>query len=220
MKLLLIASDRREFSGLLAHAGAVRRAALAVDWARSARIAGHEMLLVANGVGPKRAALAVDAAGAAFDAVLSIGFCGALDEKLNIGDIVEADRVITAHAEYGRGAITLYSADHVVQTAREKRLLRVSGASAVEMEAAGVAARAAALNLPFHCVKSVTDLAGETMANDFNAALRPDGHFDTMLILSRVLRRPAERLPELLRFRNRCARAARALGEFFAECRF
>ena len=52
------------------------------------------------------------------------------------------------------------------------------------MEAAGVAERAAALGLPFYCIKAVTDLAGETMANDFNAALRSDGHFDTMKVFT------------------------------------
>jgi len=83
-----------------------------------------------------------------------------------------------------------------------------------------VAARAEARGLPFYCVRAVTDLAGEDMANDFNMALRPDGHFDTMLILRGTLRHPLVRLPELLRLRNRCARAACVLGEFIADCRF
>jgi nucleoside phosphorylase len=112
------------------------------------------------------------------------------------------------------------SIDHIAQTSEEKSRLRSSGACAVEMEAAGVAERAKALGLPFHCVKAVTDLAGETMANDFNSALRSDGHFDTMLILRRSFRYPTARLPELIRLRNRCVRAAHVLGEFFADCRF
>ena len=66
----------------------------------------------------------------------------------------------------------------------------------------------------------VTDLADEDMANDFNRALRPDGHFGTMSILIGALRRPRVCLPELLRLRNRCAMAARALGDFIADCRF
>jgi hypothetical protein len=58
------------------------------------------------------------------------------------------------------------------------------------------------------------------MANDFNAALRSDGHFDTIRILASSLRRPWVRLPELFRLRVRCARAARSLGDFIAGCRF
>jgi nucleoside phosphorylase len=112
------------------------------------------------------------------------------------------------------------SIDHVAQTAAEKARLRAKGSIAVEMEAAGVAERAAARNLPFYCVKAVTDLAGEDMANDFNSALRPDGHFATMVILRSSLRQPLIRIPELLRLRKRCARAALSLGEFIADCRF
>src|SRR5262249_29763018 len=112
------------------------------------------------------------------------------------------------------------SVDHVVRTAEEKAQLRSTGAAAVEMEAAGIASRAHFHNLPFYCVRSVTDLAGETLANDFNAALRADGHFDTMNILGKAFRHPGVRLPELLRLRARCTRAARSLGDFFADCRF
>jgi hypothetical protein len=69
-------------------------------------------------------------------------------------------------------------------------------------------------------VKVVTDLAGEDMANDFNRALRPDGHFATMSILLGALRHPQVCLPELIRLRKRCIRGARVLGDFIADCRF
>jgi hypothetical protein len=88
------------------------------------------------------------------------------------------------------------------------------------MEAAGVAQRAQALGMPFFCIKTVTDLAGETMANDFNAVLRSDGRFDTIKLLASGLRHPRVRLPELFRLRRRCLLAARSLGDFIADCRF
>jgi nucleoside phosphorylase len=112
------------------------------------------------------------------------------------------------------------SLDHVARTAQEKRGLHATGSIAVEMEAAGVAARAEALGCPFYCIKAVTDLAGETMANDFNSALRSDGHFDTIEVLRSSLRHPLVRLPELFRLRKRCLRASTGLGDFVADCRF
>jgi nucleoside phosphorylase len=247
-----VASDRMEFTGILAKAKQSRTESLPIDWARSAKFGGHDVLLASNGVGWNRAAAAVDA-GVGFrpEAVISTGFCGALAADLEIAEIVVGTSVAKQIGGRGRAtdagesACTTFPArqpecpsgqgkhprlrmrfgpvcsiDHVAQTSEEKSRLRSSGACAVEMEAAGVAERAKALDLSFHCVKAVTDLAGETMANDFNAALRSDGHFDTMLILRRSLRHPAVRLPELLRLRNRCVRAASALGEFFADCRF
>lgn len=247
MRLLFVASDPMEFTGILAKAHQSRPEKMPIDWARSAELGAHEVLLATNGVGWKRAAAAVDA-GAGFrpEAVIGTGFCGALEEDLDIAEIVVGTEVEKHEDHTGKNArVTQYPArhlecpsgqgrhpllrvrfgpvcsiDHVAQTSEEKSRLRSSGACAVEMEAAGVAERAHALGLPFHCVKAVTDLAGETMANDFNSALRSDGHFDTMLILRRSLRHPAVRLPELLRLRNRSIRAARALGEFFADCRF
>ena len=230
MRLLLIASDPMEFTGILARTVQARRVPLPVDWARSARLGGHEVVLVANGVGAKRAAAAVDAAAAQSrpDAVISTGFCGALEDDLNIADVITATSIQDETGAQYFAAVPLpnvrsgpiCSLDRVAQTREEKQRLRSSGACAVEMEAAGVAAHAQALGVAFHCVKAVTDLAGETMANDFNAALRSDGHFDTMLILRGSLRHPTVRLPELLRLRNRCVRAARVLGEFIANCRF
>ena len=230
MRLLLIASAPMEFRGLRGACFSLP-SALPVDWARFARLGGHDLLLVANGAGARRAASAVDAACEVFqpDAVISTGFCGALDPRLGVADVVvgtsvaAADRryealPVSSEAAHHSGAIC--SIDRIAQTAEEKRRLRAGGAMVVEMEAAGVAARAQARGLPFYCVRVVTDLAGETMANDFNAALRADGHFATMIILRETLRRPWARLPELCRLHQRSVRAARVVGDFFADCRF
>lgn len=227
MRLLLVAADRMEVRGLLARAGEVRPAGLAADFSRFARIGAHEALIVANGAGWERAAAAVEAARSfRADAIVSTGFCGALDESLGIADIIAATEITGSDRAFPcapveaphRGVVA--SIDHVARTALEKRKLRQTGAAVVEMEAAAVAAAAFAAGLPFYCIRAVTDLACEDMNNDFNQALRRDGHFDTMNILRGVLHCPAVRLPELLRLRRRCVRAAKSLGEFIVGCRF
>src|SRR5471030_141272 len=231
MKLLFVASHPMEFPGILSHASNPRPAKLAADWARTARLNPHDVLLVANGAGATRAAAAVDAALAVFeaDAIVSTGFCGALVPGLAIADVVVASSVVTAVRPYPAVQPTcaaahhtgvICSIGHVAQSASEKAGLRASGGVAVEMEAAGVAEQAATRRLPFYCIRVVTDLAGENMANDFNAALRPDGHFATMLILRGAVRHPWVRLPELIRLRRRSVRAAWVLGDFIADCRF
>jgi len=218
-----------EFSGMVTLSSDHGPVPLGIDWGRCASLSGHDALLIANGVGRQRAAAAVDAAAEfAPDAIVSTGFCGALDENLDIADVVlatsidDGQRRFSALPAEGPGETftgPILSIDRVVLAAEEKALLRSSGACAVEMEATGVAGRALDLGLPFYCVRAVTDLAEESLANDFNRALRPDGHFDTMSILLGALRDPAVRLPELLRLRKRAIQAARALGEFFADCR-
>lgn len=227
MKILFVAADAMEFRGLLSHAGEARQEAARVDFARLARIGRHEAMLVANGAGWERAGAAV-AAGDGFgaEAVVSTGFCGALDPALGIADVVAGTEVAGAGRTYPcrpvagprRGLIV--SLDHVVQTGAEKRKLAEQGGLAVEMEAAAVAEAAEKRRIPFYCIRVVTDLACENLNNDFNGALRADGHFDTMFILRGALRRPTVRFPELLRLRRRCVRAAQALGDFIVGCRF
>ena len=231
MRILMVAADRMEFPGILGHLTEVLSTAVPVAWSRSARLGDHQLVLVANGVGAQCAASAAEAALQGFpaEAIVSTGFCGALAPELQVADIVVGSAISAGSHTFP----VLYPAcarlhqigvvcsiDHVAQTAAEKRELRSAGGSVVEMEAAGVADRAAARGVPFYCVRVVTDLAGEDMANDFNRALRPDGHFATMSILRDTLRNPLVRLPELLRLRNRCVRAARVLGDFIADCRF
>jgi len=231
MKILMIAAAPMEFPGILRHMSGAKPADVAADWSRRGRLGDHEVLLAANGAGAGRASAALNAALASFspDAIVSTGFCGALAPELQVADVVIATGVTTGLGTFGAlkpdsgrahhmGVVC--SIDHVAQSMAEKRKLRAAGASAVEMEAGAVAEGAKAHALPFYCVRVVTDLAEEDMSNDFNGALRPDGHFSTMKILQSALRHPLIRLPELLRLRSRCVRSAQALGDFIADCRF
>jgi nucleoside phosphorylase len=231
MRILMVAAEAREFAGILARAKDVSPLRAALDWARRARLGEHEIWLAANGAGCRRAAAAVEAVCGISqpEAVVSTGFCGALDAGLEIASVVVATEVADARKRHPANPVTgsihytcgmIRCSDQIAATAAEKKSLAGTGACAVEMEAAGVAQAAQALALPFYCVRAVTDLACETMANDFQSALRPDGHFATMIILGSSLRYPFARIPELVRLRTRCGLAARALGDFFADCRF
>src|SRR5512142_2125352 len=93
-----------------------------------AALPNAEAVLVANGAGAKRAAAAVDRAieKARPDAIVSTGFCGALDESLGIADIAVATAVesyLAMPVESARPAYRglIRSIDHVAQTMAEKR---------------------------------------------------------------------------------------------------
>jgi adenosylhomocysteine nucleosidase len=230
-RLLLVGAEAREFGGVLKFCRNVRPLGWPVDWSRSAEMNGSEVLLAANGAGAARAAAAVEAAHAAggLDLICSMGFCGALEDDMRIGDIFVAEQVQADGVEFPAAKPAterphhtgiIASIDHVAQTVDEKAALRRRGASAVEMEAAGAAAKAAGYGLPFYCVRSVTDLAGESFQLDLNSALRSNGKFATMQLIAASCRRPLSLLPELLRLGRRSYTAARTLGEFLADCRF
>ena len=98
--------------------------------------------------------------------------------------------------------------------------LRATGASIVEMEAAGAARAAEDLDLPFYCIRAVSDLADETFENDFNAALTSEGQFSTLRLVTGALARPRQRFGELLRLKRRTDAASKKLGDFLADCTF
>jgi adenosylhomocysteine nucleosidase len=234
--LLFVAADPREYSGWLSHWEQVRVISLPVNWARAGRWKGRDVIAIANGAGTERAFAAVIVASKAA-AVCNIGFCGALDEKLKIGDVFVAVEVLdhtgadlrkyeTLIPDMGTDAAgtmasgAAVSVGRVAQTAAEKRNLRVMGASIVEMEAAGVARAAEDLGLPFYCIRAVSDLAGEDFENDFNAALAPNGQFSTLRLVKGALANPGKRFAELFRLQQRTALAAKNLGDFLADCTF
>ena len=230
--MLFVAADAREFGGLLPLCESVEKLKWPLDWARQAKLNGRTVYLTANGAGPNRAATAVERARAELgdmEAVVSTGFCGGLDPSFKIGDVFVATDILT------RGEVTpvraprssrkfssgvLVSIDRVAQTAEEKRDLCSSGASAVDMEAAGVLSRVREWELPFYCIRSVTDLAHESFHIDLNATRTADGRFSTSRILAAAIMRPMTIAPELITLRSRSAKAAKALGEFIADCSF
>lgn len=233
MTLLLVASGKDEFSGLRRHFGRFDRLQWPVDYSVRAGRGKKHLLMVANGPGPSLVRSALDAAGtqSRFDAVVSIGYCGALDPALKAGDVLVATAV-AAHPSGRRyqarapetmpehHAGVLASVDHVVETVAEKARLRAHGYDAVEMEAAAVAGRAEEWQLPFYCIRVVTDGAGEDFVCGLEAARDAQGRFRRWKIVMNAFRRPGRGVGELIRLHRRTRLAARVLGEFLAECDF
>jgi nucleoside phosphorylase len=225
--LLFIAADQRECTGLVTQWQDVRPVQLPVNWARAGRWKNGDVVAIANGAGAERAFAGVLVAPRP-GAVCNIGFCGALDPALKIGDIVVGTEIRNAGTSYtaslpvadisAAGAVA--SIDHVARTAAEKSNLRSTGASIVEMEAAGAARASEDLGLPFYCIRAVSDLADEDLANDFNSAIGSDGQFSVIRLVAGALASPRNRFPELVRLKQRTALASKKLGDFLANCTF
>ncbi|MEM9704400.1 MAG: hypothetical protein AAF907_18305 [Planctomycetota bacterium] len=107
------------------------------------------------------------------DLAISVGYCGALDPALNVGDVVTASEVLdpegrTRPAEpIGGAGVRFLTVDKMVTTAADKaELFRSSGAAVVEMEASAVAEACAEEGVRFAAVKVVTDAAGDDLPPD------------------------------------------------------
>jgi adenosylhomocysteine nucleosidase len=216
---LVVAAEEREFDGIREQFGA----GLPLHWpearfAREVIANGVRWWLVANGPGGRlvKEALA-DRRGA--DGVISTGYCGALDPALVIGDIVVSGGLLSSGRAFVRGRV--HSSHQVVVTAGEKKELReATGAVAVDMEAAAVEEKAAEWNVPFRCIRVVSDTAGEDLPLDFNRFFDAAGRFSLVRIGTHALLHPLTVLPALLRLNKNCRSAGKQLGAFFADCRF
>lgn len=231
--ILVVAAEVRELVGLVRRCGKMENPGWPLDFVRLAELNGYRLVLAANGTGPERAAEAFDVAArnGKLDRVVSTGSCGALDPSLEAGDVFVASRVEDAGgggsyrtevpgSPQAKAIGVLFSVDRVVRTAAEKRALRACGASVVEMESAGLAARAAGASLPFYCVRAVLDTAMEEFDTDFNRVRDSSGRLRTARIVRAALARPFRRVPELYRLHRRSKLVARSLGDFLADCRF
>lgn len=231
--IVVVAAEARELAGLVAHATSVTALKWPVRYALEAVIRDRRWVLAAHGAGT---ALAAEAARVALErsparALASTGLCGALDPEFAHGDIVAATEVaetgptarryavapLESRSEMRRGVVAC--SPRVATTVEEKAALRATGAIAVEMEAAGVAGAAARAQLPFYCIKVVSDTASETLPLDFNHYRDAHGRFAAGRIAAAALLRPTC-LPALARLFRASRRASVKLGDFLADCQF
>lgn len=144
--------------------------------------------------------------------VISAGTCGALDPALGIGDVLSVGLVRNEDGELPttlwRGETVLWSQDRVAVRAQDKAALLARGASIVDMEAIVVGRLCRQWEIPFGCVKAVSDTANEDLPIDFNRYRDEQGQFQR----SRIAIAGIMKLPDLLRLRRNTEHAVRNLG--------
>ena len=112
----------------------------------------------------------------------------------------------------------MLSQDRIANDSPEKQRLFSHGAIAVDMEAAGVAARANRAGLPFCCIKVVSDRADESFPFDLNRLRSPEGRIVRGKIVVHALTHP-QVISHLLRLKRRTEDAAKSLGNFLVGSR-
>jgi nucleoside phosphorylase len=202
-----------------------------------AEIGGKEFAVVGHGIGHRQATEAARRAfdsmpGA--ELVIGTGVVGALSSGLKPGDLVLSDRVLTIDGDgrmaeqviavsdshlravgrslasaglaYSTGAIL--TSHRILASGAEKRRAKEStGAIAVDMETAAIAAEAAARGLPFVAIRAVLDevddeVVGAEMAD-------ADGNVRPLAATSYLIRNPATmlKLPKMIRNLSRATAA-------------
>src|SRR5580700_9671319 len=103
-----------------------------------------EAVVVCGGIGAEAARRATEAVIALYrpELVQSVGFAGALDSGLKVGEIFSPNRVVDARDSSAvvtaTGHGTLVTAAHIAGAEQKLKLAKSYGAQAVDMEAAAV----------------------------------------------------------------------------------
>lgn len=124
---------------------------------------------VCGGIGPEAARRATEALIFLYQPrhMKSVGFAGALDESLRVGQVLEPRSVINAgdgsRVDTGLGEGTLVSFGAVADQQQKVRLAAAYRAQAVDMEAAAVARGAETHGLRFSATKVISDEIGFPM---------------------------------------------------------
>jgi adenosylhomocysteine nucleosidase len=206
------------------------------------RLGDVEIIGVATGLGIHRAADTARRAMQSLspDLVIATGLAGALSDELRPGDLVLADRLILdgedaesvpatiaippadlarfrAALEADRLAFStgsILTAARILKDGAAKRGARArTGALAVDMESAAIAAEAHRLGLRFACVRAVLDTVDEEIVGAELAG--PDGEVRPLAAASFVLRNPSALvgLARMMRSLNRATAALAAALE-------
>jgi adenosylhomocysteine nucleosidase len=96
--------------------------------------------------------------------LLSVGFAGALDPRLRVGNILVPAFLIDANDgnrfETRSGSGAVLSSPFIAGAAQKAKLAKAYGAEAVDMEGAAVGRGAQSHGIPFMAVKSISDEVG------------------------------------------------------------
>jgi adenosylhomocysteine nucleosidase len=191
-----------------------------------------DKLLAVTGMGCAAAAAGAEAlvtAGAT--ALISWGLAGGLDPQLRAGQIFLPSEIaacdgtvltsdsawreglcasLIGHPALSSGRLAT-SAAAVGSVAAKTALYRSTGARAVDMESAAIAAVAERRGLPFIAVRVIVDRAADEVPAVVLAATDGSGRVAVLPLLGRLLRRPAQ-IPALLRLAHGYLEANRSLA--------
>jgi adenosylhomocysteine nucleosidase len=156
---------------------------------------GCEVSLICGGVGYEAARRATEALIQETnpELVISVGFAGALDRSLHVGDVIVPKLIINSadgsRTDVGSGDGILVSSATVAGKEQKGRFSRMYGGMAVDMEAAAVAQGALARGVGFAAVKVISDDVDFEMPA-LDRFVTSDGRFQTFRFSLHVVLHP------------------------------
>jgi adenosylhomocysteine nucleosidase len=156
-----------------------------------------------------------------FDYLISAGFAGALNDRLQVGDLLIAKNFSTVRPEenFSLSSLQIHMADLLTVSAlidsREKRnkLALTSGSVAVDMETEFIARACAAHGVPLLSLRVVSDTPKELFPAPTDVLFDIERQRTQMLKLATYIFAHPHRVPRLVQFARRIARARKILAD-------
>jgi nucleoside phosphorylase len=190
-------------------------------------IADREIEVLHTGVGEKacRERLGKFLQDQQFDLLISAGFAGALNDQLQIGNLLLAKNFSTVHLNEERSFSTLpihtadlLTASALIDSSEERNnVARASGAAAVDMETEFIARACAARGVPLLSLRVITDTPREAFPAPPNVLFDIAKQRTRLAKLAAFLVTHPNRLPSLIQFARRIRRARRTLTTALLE---
>src|SRR5437660_2826123 len=186
-------------------------------------IDSHDIEVLHTGVGEKtcRQRIAKFLQDRQFDLLISTGFAGALTNQLQLGDLLLAQNFSTIDLGAKRSSLSsspihmadLLTVPGLIDSSDERRrLARTSGAAVVDMETEFIARVCAERGISLLSLRVITDTPREPFPAPAHVLLDIERQKTQTLKLATYLIAHPNRLPGLLQFARRIARAKKILA--------
>jgi adenosylhomocysteine nucleosidase len=156
-----------------------------------------------------------------FKLLFSAGFAGSLNQELQVNDLLVAKNLSTVDLKQAQSslsnmsihAVNMLTVPTLIHSSEErKRIARESGASAVDMETEFIAHACAARGIPLLSLRVITDTPGEPFPAPPNVLFNIERQRTDLLKLGTFFLVHPTRVPSLVQFARRIARARKILA--------
>ena len=176
-----------------------------------------------TGVGEKvcRQRLGKSLEGQQFDLLISTGFAGALNDELQVGDLLLARNFSTIELNEKRSSFSrlpihiadLLTAPTLIDSSEERtEIARTSGAAAVDMETEFIARACAAHGIPLLSLRVITDTPREPFPAPAQILFDIAKQRTDLLKFATFFLAHPNRIPRLIQFARRIANARKTLA--------
>jgi len=161
-----------------------------------------------------------------FEFLVSAGFAGSLNHELRVNDLLVAKNFSTVdlkHAQLSLSNVSVHAANvltvpALIDSSEEReRIARESGASAVDMETEFIARACAAHGIPLLSLRVITDTPNQPFPAPSSVLFDIQQQRTHIAVLARFFLAHPNRVPGLVQFARRIARARKTLADALVE---